>query len=98
MPVVLVAMLVLIFAGEASAQLRSRVYASGLSLPVAIVQAPTDATVQFVVQQGGRIRVVRDGTVVPADFLDLSSAITSGGEQGLLGLAFAPDYATSRRF
>src|SRR5262245_23109744 len=73
-------------------------YASFLSLPVAIVQDPTNGSVQFVVEQGGRIRVVVGGTVLPTDFLDLRAAISSGGERGLLGLAFAPDYATSGRF
>ena len=52
----------------------------------------------FVVEQGGRIRVVRGGRVLPRPFLDVSAQIVSGGEQGLLGLAFAPDYARSRRF
>src|SRR5215210_1964423 len=83
---------------DAAAQLRTRVYASGFSAPVAIVQDPTDRNVQFVVEQGGRVRVVRDGTVLPTDFLDLTTQVVSGGEQGLLGLAFAPDAATSRRF
>src|SRR5207247_5812610 len=41
---------------------------------------------------------VRSGTVLPTDFLNLSSSIVSGGEQGLLGLVLAPDYATSGRF
>jgi glucose/arabinose dehydrogenase len=54
--------------------------------------------VQFVVQQNGHIRVVRDGTVLPSDFLDLSSEISVGGERGLLGLAFAPDAASGRFF
>jgi glucose/arabinose dehydrogenase len=54
--------------------------------------------VQFVVQQSGRIRVVQNGNVLATDFLDLTSSISSGGERGLLGLAFAPDYATSGRF
>src|SRR4051812_35195115 len=83
---------------QVHAQLRVRVHASGLSLPIAIVQDPLDRAVQFVVQQTGRIRVVRGGAVLPADFLDLSSAIVSGGEQGLLGLAFPPDAAASGRF
>jgi glucose/arabinose dehydrogenase len=52
----------------------------------------------FVVEQGGRIRVVRDGHVLARPFLDISSLVVSGGEQGLLGLAFAPDYARSGRF
>lgn len=85
-------------APEAHAQLRTRVHALGLSLPVAFVQDPVDPTVQFVVEQAGRIRVVRDGTVLGTDFLDLRPVVMSGGERGLLGLAFAPDYALSRRF
>jgi glucose/arabinose dehydrogenase len=84
--------------GEAQSGLRSVVYASGFSLPVAIVQDPTNASVQVVVEQGGRIRVVRAGTVLGTDFLDLRSAVSAGGERGLLGLAFAPDYASSGRF
>ena len=78
--------------------LRGVVYASGLSLPVAIVQDPTNAAVQFVVEQGGRIRTIQSGQVLPTDFLDLRGAISAGGERGLLGMAFSPDYATSGRF
>ena len=82
----------------ASAQLTRRVYASGFSAPVAFVQDPVNRSVQYVVQQGGLILVVRNGSVLPTPFLDLTPAVRSGGEQGLLGLAFAPDYATSGRF
>jgi glucose/arabinose dehydrogenase len=53
--------------------------------------------VQYVVEQGGRIRAVQNGVVLAQDFLDLRGQLLSGGEQGLLGLAFAPDYAVSRR-
>ena len=80
------------------AQLRARVHASGFASPIAFAQDPTDRAVQFVVQQNGRIRVIRAGTVLPADFIDLSAAIVSGGEQGLLGLAFPPGAAASERF
>ena len=78
------------------AQLRSRVYASGFTTPLAFVQDPTDRDVQFVVQQDGRIRVVRSGAIV-RDFLDLRADALAGSEQGLLGLAFPPDAETSRR-
>jgi glucose/arabinose dehydrogenase len=78
--------------------LTAQPYASGLTSPVAFVQDPTDRSVQFVVQQTGTIRAVQAGVVAAAPFLDVSSDIVSGGEQGLLGLAFAPDYATSGRF
>jgi len=80
------------------AQLRTRTFASGFINPVAFVQDPTDRAIQFVVEQRGVIRVVRNGAVEPVNFLDLRGAVVSGGEQGLLGLAFPPDAATSRRF
>jgi len=83
---------------ELGAQLRLRTHATGFTSPLAIVQDPTDRNVQFVVQQDGRIRVVQLGSVLPADFLDVSASIVAGGEQGLLGLAFPPDAAASGRF
>jgi glucose/arabinose dehydrogenase len=81
----------------AQSRLRLQVYASGFTAPVAFVQDPLDRSVQFVVEQAGRIRIVRSGTVQPADFLDLRAVVLAGGERGLLGLAFAPD-ASSGRF
>jgi len=83
---------------DLQAQLRLRAQASGFVNPIAFVQDPADRTVQFVVQQDGHIRVVRGTGVLGPDFLDLSATIVSGGEQGLLGLAFAPDTLTSGRF
>jgi glucose/arabinose dehydrogenase len=85
-------------AANLHAQLRVRTQATGFSLPLAFVQDPTDRSAQFVVQQGGRIRVLRGASVLAQDFLDVSASIVAGGEQGLLGLAFPPDAATSRRF
>src|SRR5262249_40550362 len=84
-------------AGDVDAQLRVRQYAAGLTTPVAFVQDPTDRDVQFVVQQDGRIRVVRGATLLATGVLDRGARLVSGGEQGLLGLAFAPDPAPSRR-
>jgi glucose/arabinose dehydrogenase len=83
---------------DAQAQLRLRVQASGFSFPVGFVQDPTDRAVQFVVQQDGHIRVLRGATVLADDFVDLSSALISGGEQGLLGLAFPQNAAATGRF
>lgn len=83
---------------QAQTPLQSRVFVSGLSSPVAFVQDPTDPATQFVVEQGGRIRVVQSAALLPTDFLDLRGSISSGGERGLLGLAFSPDYAASGRF
>ena len=93
-----VAVMCLLVANEGQAQLRSRAYASGFTLPVAFVQDPTDRNMQFVVQQGGHIRVLQNGAVLATDFLNLTSSISCCGERGLLGLAFAPDYASSGRF
>jgi len=88
----------LLMAMPARAQLQGQVYASGLEAPLAFVQDPTDRTIQFVVQQAGRIRVVQSGTVLATDFLNLTGSVSAGGERGLLGLVFAPDYASSGRF
>jgi glucose/arabinose dehydrogenase len=68
------------------------------SSPLYVTAPPGDTHRVFVVEQGGRIRVVRDGRKLAAPFLDVSADITSGGEQGLLSMAFAPDYASSGRF
>jgi glucose/arabinose dehydrogenase len=71
---------------------------SGLSQPVHVTQAPGDRGRLYVVEQGGVIRVVEQGRVRAQPFLDVRSLIVSGGEQGLLGLAFAPDYQRSGFF
>jgi glucose/arabinose dehydrogenase len=94
----LAAVLIASSAGGALAQLRATLVANGFTRPLGFVQDPADATVHFVVEQGGRIRVVKSGVVQPDDFLDLTSAIASSGERGLLGLAFAPDPAPNGRF
>jgi glucose/arabinose dehydrogenase len=66
--------------------------------PLYVTAPPGDRRRIFVVGQGGRIDVVRGGRKLGTPFLDISGQVTAGGEQGLLGLAFAPDYASSGRF
>ena len=66
--------------------------------PVYVAGDPTDSARVFVVEQSGRIRTVDNGNVRSTPFLDIRSRVTSGGEQGLLSMAFAPDYAKSGRF
>ncbi len=66
--------------------------------PVYVTQAPGSTDTLWVVQRGGRIRLVRDGSTLGTDFLDIGGRITAGGEQGLLGLAFHPNYASNGRF
>jgi glucose/arabinose dehydrogenase len=67
--------------------------AGGLDQPVFVVAAPGDDSRLFVLEKGGRIRVLVDGVLAPEPFADLSAQIASEGERGLLGLAFHPNYA-----
>ena len=85
-------------AGAAAQHLVAQPFATGLSFPTAFVGDPTAANRHFVVEQNGRIRVLVDGVVQATPFLDLTAAISSGPERGLLGMALDPDYATNRRF
>lgn len=64
--------------------------------PVFLAQ-PQGEQALYVVEQGGTIKRI-GGKGRPTTFLDVSNQIVSGGEQGLLSVAFAPDYAKSRRF
>jgi glucose/arabinose dehydrogenase len=66
--------------------------------PVYVTSPPGDARRIMVVEQGGTIRVVRGGRKLAQPFLDIRSRVVSGGEQGLLSMAFARDYASSHRF
>jgi glucose/arabinose dehydrogenase len=102
-------LVLLLVPGPALAQLRAELVASGLTRPVGVVTDPLDPGILFVIEQAGVIRVVRDGQVLDEPFLDLRDQIASGGERGLLGLAFVPPPAppdtpdaappqTSRRF
>ncbi|MFT4539719.1 MAG: glucose/arabinose dehydrogenase [Planctomycetota bacterium] len=86
-------------AGSAQAQGFETVrVVNGLSSPVFLTAPDGDLDRLFVVQRGGLIRIVRNGVINGAAFLNISSLTTSGGEQGLLGLAFHPDYANNGRF
>src|SRR3954463_337848 len=66
--------------------------------PVYVTAPPDDPSRLFVVEKNGRIMVVRDGQKLETPFLDISGPVVANGEQGLLSMAFAPDYATSRKF
>ncbi len=71
---------------------------SGLSLPLGVAHAGDGSGRLYIVEQGGRIRLVDNGTLLAAPFLDISTRVIAGGEQGLLGLAFPPGFAASGRF
>ena len=79
----------------AHAQLTAVQVATGLNQPDGLYASPTDPTALYVTQKGGKVQVVRNG-VVESTAADVSGLIATDGERGLLGLAFAPDYATSR--
>ncbi len=72
--------------------------ATGLTQPLFVCAPPGDAGRLFIVQQNGII-LVKVGAAAPTAFVNISTRLnSSSGEQGLLGLAFAPDYAVSRAF
>ncbi len=73
------------------------VVASGLLFPLYLT-APVGDPRLFIVEKGGMIRIVKDAALLPIPFLDVSGLVSTGGEQGLLGLAFHPQYATNGRF
>ncbi|MFN2400677.1 MAG: sorbosone dehydrogenase family protein [Gemmatimonadaceae bacterium] len=70
---------------------------SGLMNPLHLSAPAGDARL-FVVEQPGRIRIVKNGSLLPASFLDISNRVRSGGEQGLLSVAFHPRFAQNGYF
>ncbi|MEM1202888.1 MAG: PQQ-dependent sugar dehydrogenase [Acidobacteriota bacterium] len=66
--------------------------------PVAIRHADDGSGRIFIVEQGGAIKIFDGANLLATPFLDISALVVSGGEQGLLGLAFHPDYATNGHF
>ncbi len=70
--------------------------ASGFAQPLFVTAAGDGSGRLFVVEQGGRIRIVRGGRTLTTPFLDISGRVTAGGERGLLGLAFPPGFGSGR--
>ncbi|MGZ8438836.1 MAG: PQQ-dependent sugar dehydrogenase, partial [Candidatus Limnocylindrales bacterium] len=79
-------------------RLELKVVADGLTGPVDVADPGDGSGRLFVVEQAGRIRIVRGGRVADGPFLDIGAEVKSGGEQGLLGLAFHPDFPADPRF
>jgi len=77
--------------------LRLQEVAAGLAAPV-FLTAPADDARLFVVEQAGRIRIVENGAVIPTPFLDITDRVGSGGERGLLSMAFHPRYTQNGFF
>ena len=74
------------------------VITTGLSSPIFVTHANDGTSRLFIVEQPGRIKVLQPGATTPTDFLNIQSRVLSGGERGLLGLAFHPSYRTNGRF
>ncbi len=72
--------------------------ASGLAEPLYVTHAPGDHSRIFIVEQGGRIKILKNGELLATPFLNIDPIASSGGERGLLGLAFHPDYETNGEF
>jgi glucose/arabinose dehydrogenase len=84
------------YASAAPVNLRPVV--GGLDQPVVVVHAGDGSGRLFIAEQGGLIRVFDGQALLAAPFLDLSASVSSGSEQGLLGLAFHPGYETNGLF
>ena len=70
----------------------------GLDSPLGIASTPSEPDRLYLVEQPGLVRVVENGKLMPDPFLDVQDEVVSGGEQGLLSLAFDPDYGTNHLF
>lgn len=78
----------------AQGQLTSQTVTTGLSAPVFVTHAGDDSGRLFVIEQAGRIRIIdAGGSLLATPYLNIVGPVLSGGERGLLGLAFHPDYA-----
>ncbi len=84
------------------ANLTLELVADGLDQPLYVTGVPGDDTRLFVIEKGGSVRVILNGELLEEPFLNLPSGqgaeVNAGGERGLLGLAFHPNYATNGLF
>jgi glucose/arabinose dehydrogenase len=75
-----------------------QLFVDGLEKPTYLTHAGDGSGLLYVTEQPGRVRIVRDGTRVETPFLDIEDKVgSSGNEQGLLSIAFAPDFQQSRK-
>ncbi len=70
----------------------------GLTMPLFVTAPPLDTSRLFILEQNGLVRIVKNGSLLPTPFIDVTGVSSCCGEQGLLGMAFASDYATSGVF
>jgi hypothetical protein len=84
--------------GPGGPGIQATLVASGLSQPLDLAAPPGDTARVFIVEKTGTIRILKHGAIQSAPFLDLSGRVSGGSEQGLLGLAFHPQYAANGKF
>jgi glucose/arabinose dehydrogenase len=82
----------------AAPRIQLRLVAGGLSFPTYVTHPRDRSNRLFILEQPGRIKVLRPGATTPSVFLDIRPKVLAGGERGLLGLAFHPRFAQNRRF
>ncbi len=96
------AVLTVVYAGAALAQVQAQVQltkiAGGFDHPTYITGAGDGSGRLFVVEQGGTIRIIKDGKVLSTPFLDINTRVACCGERGLLSMAFPPGYPTKSHF
>ena len=83
-----------------SGDINATLVTSALARPIFALSAPGNADRMFVAQQGGIIKILdpATGALRATPFLNIASTIGTGGERGLLGLAFDPDYVSNGKF
>ncbi len=92
------ALLALALLAPGGAKAATLVPVGSFDSPIAAASPPRDTTRLFVVERGGRVWIVRNGTKVRDAFLDIVDQVATDGERGLLSIAFAADYEASGRF
>jgi glucose/arabinose dehydrogenase len=85
-------------AGPVDLSLALQVVATNLDHPVFLTSPPNDHDRLFVLEKKGTIRIIKNGQLLDTSFLDISGGVATGNEQGLLGMAFSPGYASDGRF
>ena len=97
MKIIITTLFFFLFAHISAQDIDIELFKNGFSSPLDLQHAGDDRL--FVVEQGGRIKILQaDGTINTNFYLNISSQVSSGGEQGLLGLAFHPDYSNNGYF
>src|SRR3989337_1057096 len=78
--------------------IKLEIVVKGLKDPVHITNAGDGSKRLFIVEQAGVVRILKDGKLLPVPFFDIKKKVKSGGEMGLLSIAFHPEFAENGRF